>query len=398
MPNTKSTGVFIEETAGGVRTIRPVPTAVSAFVGPALSGPELTPITVLGWGDFERRFGGLSRDSAMSYAVQQFFLNGGSEALVVRVPPATATALEGTALIEGVEALRPAEPFNLLCLPDAVLARPADPDTPARPDYRDIYRAGCTLCEDKAAFLIVDTPPDVQDAHEAAAWMTTGFGLSSANAAAYFPWLSIDDPLAPGSRRSCPPSGAIAGIVARTDDSRGVWKAPAGTAATVAGVQGPVVAMTDAEQALLNPIGLNGIRAFPAHGTVVYGARTLLGADDLASEWKYVPVRRTALFISESLRQGLAWVTFEPNEERTWAAIRLTVGAFMQNLFRQGVFQGRSPSQAYFVKCDAETTSRSDIDNGIVTVVVGFAPLRPAEFVIVTVRQLAGQTGDPPSP
>ena len=147
----------------------------------------------------------------------------------------------------------------------------------------------------------------------------------------------------------------------------------------------------DAENGDLNPLGINCLRSFPVVGRVVWGSRTLRGADQLADEWKYVPVRRTALFIEESLYRGTQWVVFEPNDEPLWAQIRLNVGAFMQGLFRQGAFQGSTPREAYFVKCDKETTTQNDINLGIVNIVVGFAPLKPAEFVIIKLQQIAGQ-------
>ena len=187
------------------------------------------------------------------------------------------------------------------------------------------------------------------------------------------------------------PCGAVAGIIARTDVQRGIWKAPAGLDASFSGVQGFSYTMTDGQNGLLNPLGLNCLRSFPVTGNLVWGARTLAGADQLASEWKYLPVRRFALFLEESLYRGSQWVVFEPNDEPLWAQIRLNVGAFMQNLFRQGAFQGRSPREAYFVKCDRETTTQNDINLGIVNILVGFAPLKPAEFVVLKIQQMAGQ-------
>jgi len=183
----------------------------------------------------------------------------------------------------------------------------------------------------------------------------------------------------------------VAGVLARTDVQRGVWKAPAGQDATTRGARALTVQLTDGEQGRLNPLGINCLRTLPLLGSVVWGARTLRGADRLASEWKYVSVRRLALFLEESLFRGLRWVVFEPNDEPLWAQIRLNVGAFLHNLFRQGAFQGTSPREAYFVKCDAETTTQNDRDRGIVNVVVGFAPLKPAEFVILKIQQIAGQ-------
>jgi len=211
------------------------------------------------------------------------------------------------------------------------------------------------------------------------------------NVAIYFPRLRLADPLNEGRLGSFAPCGAIAGIVARTDAQRGVWKAPAGIEASFSGVQEFTYSLTDGENGLLNPLGLNCLRSFPVAGNLVWGARTLVGADLLASEWKYLPVRRTALFLEESLYRGTQWVVFEPNDEPLWAQIRLNIGAFMQNLFRQGAFQGRSPREAYIVKCDRETTTQNDINLGIVNILVGFAPLKPAEFVVIRIQQMAGQ-------
>ena len=187
------------------------------------------------------------------------------------------------------------------------------------------------------------------------------------------------------------PCGVVAGIFARTDTQRGVWKAPAGIEATLRGVQGFSYLLTDGENGRLNPAGISCLRNFRIIGNVVWGARTMRGADLLTDEWKYVPVRRLALFLEESLFRGTQWVVFEPNDEPLWAQIRLNVGAFMHSLFRQGAFQGMTPREAYFVKCDKDTTTQNDIDRGIVNIVVGFAPLKPAEFVIITIQQIAGQ-------
>jgi phage tail sheath protein FI len=176
--------------------------------------------------------------------------------------------------------------------------------------------------------------------------------------------------------------------MARTDAARGVWKAPAGIDATLAGVSDLSVNLTNDENGELNPLGINCFRTFPVIGRVVWGARTLRGADLLADEYKYVPVRRLALFLEESLYRGTQWVVFEPNDEPLWAQIRLNIGAFLQGLFRQGAFQGNTPQKAYFVKCDAETTTPNDQNLGRVNILVGFAPLRPAEFVILQIQQM----------
>jgi phage tail sheath protein FI len=188
------------------------------------------------------------------------------------------------------------------------------------------------------------------------------------------------------------PCGAVAGVFARTDADRGVWKAPAGIDAALRGAAGLTVPLTDAENGELNQLGVNGLRSLPVYQRVVWGARTLRGADRLADEWKYIPVRRTALFIEESLFRGTQWVVFEPNDEPLWAQIRMAVGSFMHSLFRQGAFKGKTPREAYFVKCDGETTTANDVDLGIVNIHVGFAPLQPAEFVVLVFQQIAGST------
>lgn len=267
--------------------------------------------------------------------------------------------------------------FNLLCVPGE--SKPS------------VIQSLEKFCRDRRAFLIADCSPTdtlatLQNGPNAS--MT---GNDAINAALYFPWVNASDPFQGGLERAFPPSGYVAGIYARTDSERGVWKAPAGTEASVSGANSVSVKLTDNENGVLNPQAINVIRNFPVYGTVVWGARTLQGNDQRGSEWKYVPVRRLALFLEESLYRGTQWVVFEPNDEPLWAQIRLNLGAFMHDLFRQGAFQGSSPRDAYFVKCDKETTTQSDINRGIVNIVVGFAPLKPAEFVIIQIQQMAGQ-------
>jgi phage tail sheath protein FI len=290
----------------------------------------------------------------------------------------------------GIQALEAVDLFNLLCLPG--VTQPG------------ILTMAVQYCQFRRAFLIVDAPlapPDPTkpgpQSLKPAEMVThiTGPELPKGDlgtyAAIYYPRLQAPDSLKGGKLRSFAPSGMIAGLYARTDGSRGVWKAPAGTDATLIGVQGLDYVLTDAENGTLNPHGVNCLRIFPVFGPVSWGARTVSGDDQIGSEYKYIPVRRTALYIEESLYRGLKWVVFEPNDEPLWAQIRLNVGAFMQNLFRQGAFQGQSPRDAYFVKCNKETTTQNDINLGIVNIVVGFAPLKPAEFVIIKLQQIAGQ-------
>ena len=539
MPTTATyPGVYIEEIPSGVRTITGVATSITAFIGRAERGPVNEPTTINSFGDYERSFGGLSLLSTMSYAVRDFYLNGGSQAIIVRVirngstarislpveagsPPATsppggalsldaaspgawgrnltATAdydtadptapvtsppaapdpeffnlvvtervdqtvkqeekflrvsmnpgsrrflprvLEQSSLLvrvprnngtfdipvdgagnplrplvtatpatpsggsdgddltateingaqndkTGIFALEKADLFNLLCIPPPTRDADTDPT---------VYQAAIQYCTDRRAMLIVDPPAAWgARAETAAANARAGLGdlnlagTAARNAALYFPRVVQADPLRDRQLDTFVPCGIISGVMARTDAQRGVWKAPAGLDAALNGIQGLQVNLTDDENGQLNPLGINCLRSFPITGRVVWGARTLRGADQLADEYKYVPVRRTALFLEESLYRGTQWVVFEPNDEPLWAQIRLNLGAFMQNLFRQGAFQGKTPREAYFVKCDKETTTQNDINLGIVNILVGFAPLKPAEFVIIKIQQIAGQ-------
>ena len=527
MPVTLSyPGVYIEEVPSGVRTITGVATSITSFVGRALRGPvdsdDKSPVRIFSFADFERVFGGLWADGPMSFAVYHYFLNGGSDALIVRVhngaapgtasvslsgggsatftaanpgawatklrlridtnvdpsivaanpantmfnlrvkdlgtgvteshlnvsitaghprfvgdvlkqastllrgpavtltglpvpnapAPATApdpfadasatpastgagdgSAVSGTqisapglrATKQGIFALEKADLFNLLCVP---------PFAPAADVDKTSWDAAVSYAKERRAVVLVD-PPFITGGWTTAANVTasgaiTAVAARSENAALFFPRVQAANPLRENRPEPFAPSGAVAGVIARTDAARGVWKSPAGIDATLTGVLGLNVNLTDPENGTINPLGVNCLRNFPNTGPTVWGARTLKGADSLASEWKYLAVRRMALFLEESLYRGTQWVVFEPNDEPLWAQIRLNIGAFMQNLFRQGAFQGTSPREAYFVKCDSETTTQTDINLGIVNIIVGFAPLKPAEFVVIKLQQIAG--------
>ena len=304
------------------------------------------------------------------------------------VPP------DGQALIgdlnarTGIYAFERVDLFNMLCIPRTALV---SGDHPLTPTEAAAVRARATAyCEERRAFFILDTPNNINAVQDIKDWLDAEV-TRHRNVALYFPRVEIADPLNNFRLRSMGASGTMAGLYARTDTTRGVWKAPAGTEATLANVQRLDYTLTDSENGALNPVGINCLRTFPLYRNVSWGARTLVGADQMASEWKYVPVRRLTLFLEESLYRGTKWVVFEPNDEPLWAQIRLNIGAFMHNLFRQGAFQGRTPREAYLVKCDGETTTQNDINLGIVNILVGFAPLKPAEFVIIKIQQLAGQ-------
>ncbi len=511
-------GVYIQEIPSGSAPIAGVATSNTAFVGVLARGPVGRAVRVTSWGEFERVFGGLHASCETSYAVRNYFLNGGGVAFIVRaengaeaaslvLPPADgglallasspgswgndlcagiaraadatdrfdlllrlyrgedvvreeayaglstdvdhprhilrvlaaesqlavvdedeeialpAATVSAGAAVESLDGLRrlaaaglasfagggdgvfPADNdawqeeavdaigngidaldsivpdvFNLMCLPDVSLLGQSRLDVAAQ-----IYNVANRYCERNFAFLIVD-PPAGSNRDNIVGWTAELGATVRRNAALYYPKLTAPDPLNPLASRDFAPSGAVAGIFARTDGARGVWKAPAGTAAGVAGGR-PADIMTDPQQGPLNVQGINVIRTFPVYNTIVWGARTLDGADALASEWKYIPVRRLALHIEHSLLRGLQWVVFEPNDEPLWASVRLNVTAFMSQLHRQGAFQGASARDAFLVKCDSETTTQADINLGILNILVGFAPVRPAEFVLLRIQQ-----------
>jgi uncharacterized protein len=588
-------GVYIEEIASGVRTITGVATSITAFIGRAVRGPVDKPITINSYSDFERIFGGLWVDSSLGYAVRDFYLNGGSQAIIVRlyrgqqgqnsksvlrvaglileaadegawgmnlratvdvnvsetvatqmgltktdlfnltvrdissggvqerflnltitpgkprsinkvleveaesrlirlngvvpnalptpivtahtatqqlidakqhlidvkkanpqvpadivaaeanvataetsvknaskdldddvtktekrleaakkvVPPVPADIQAATQAVEssksaaqasngqlltkndnftfnnaesqkkGLYALEKVDLFNLLCIPPYL----GDGDIDVDPS---LISDAAAYCERRRAFLIID-PPRTWKTKDDAKEGIDNLGTRSNHSAVFFPRIKQPNPLRDNQLEDFAPCGVVAGTFARTDAQRGVWKAPAGIDATLVGVPQLSVPLTNGENGELNPLGINCLRTFPGVGRVLWGARTLQGDDRLASEWKYIPVRRLALYIEESLYRGTQWVVFEPNDEPLWAQIRLNIGAFMNNLYRQGAFQGSTPQDAYFVKCNRETTTQNDINLGIVNIVVGFAPLKPAEFVIIKIQQIPGQ-------
>ena len=298
-------------------------------------------------------------------------------------PPDVSDYVGSEADHTGFHALDRVDIFNLMVLP-------ADRDI-SEATHLQLWGPASIYCQQRRAFLLMDAPDSWTNVDRPVA---TNVEVNSLRAlvvkdhsAVFYPKVQYSDA---GIKKLIGSSGMIAGLMARIDSTRGVWKVPAGTEADLRGVLDLEVNLTDRENGVLNKLGVNCLRKFPS-GIVNWGARTMDGADDIGSEWKYIPIRRLALFIEESLFRGTKWVVFEPNDEPLWAKIRLNVGAFMMRLFRQGAFQGSTPDQAFYVKCDAETTTQADRNLGIVNIEVGFAPLKPAEFVIIKIQQIAGQ-------
>ena len=282
----------------------------------------------------------------------------------------------------GINLLDRVEIFNLLCVP-------GETDAPTISTLQ-AYSA------QKRAFFIVDSPQYATISgliQSGPVGSTSGSitGEYASNSAFYFPWVQAPDPLAGNRPTLFPPCSFVAGIYAATDASRGVWKAPAGINASLTGNSGLQYVLTDLENGSLNTQAVNCERQFKVYGDVVWGARTLAGNDQAGSEWKYVPIKRLALFMESSLYDGTQWVVFEPNDETLWGQIRLNVGTFLQGLFLQGAFAGTTPAQAYFVKCDAENNPPASTALGVVNILVGFAPVYPAEFVLIQIQQIVAQ-------
>lgn len=396
-PGSSYPGVYVEEIPGGTQTIVGVSTSETGFVDVFSIGPLDLAMRITSFTEFEATFGGLDSGSEASYGIQQYFLNGGSVAWVVRVeathePPSSEWKdAEGAEAIlgrggqrKGIYALS-GTGFNILCLPAAAHL--------SATGLKRVYDAAMKFCKDERAFLIVDIPPEINSTEKVTGWFhsTNSDGIErDKNAAVYFPRVTTADPLNENQPRNVGPSGTLAGLYARIDAQRGVWKAPAGTDAKLLGVN-LVATLTENQNGALNKLAINTLRNFST-ANVCWGARTLAGADQQAGEWGYIPVRRTALFIEESIDRGTKWVVFEPNDEPLWAQIRLNVSAFLHKLFRDGALQGRKATEAYFIKCDEQTTTRNDINNGTVNILVGFAPLKAAEFIIIRIQQRAGQT------
>jgi uncharacterized protein len=376
-------GVFVEEIPGNPARLIGVETSIVCFIGRTFQGPLNDPQFLGNFNDFETVFGSDTELSDTPTAVSLFFKNGGAHCWVTRIDAThSADAADYTDAFDAID--RKVDLFNLLILPK-------DNGEGARPP-QSFYGMASRYCEKRKAILIMDPPDEwvsVKKIDDPQIGIEIFRGdLVKESSAIYFPSLMITG--ADGSQKITGPSGAIAGIMARIDSIRGVWHAPAGREADISGVTSLSLQVNDSENEVLNAVGVNALRVFP-EGIMCWGARTVDGDNSFASEWKFLPVRRTALFIESSISNGLQWAVTEPNNEQLWAKIRWVIGSFMEDLFGAGAFLGIKSDQAYFVKCDADTTTRNDIDNGIVNIIVGFAPLKPAEFVIINIQQLADQ-------
>jgi phage tail sheath protein FI len=356
------------------------PTSIALFVGWTPSGQAGHPVGNASFLDYERFFGNDPR-SLVGYAVRHFFDNGGRTAFVLRIVGADGGFIAPTdqafvaalnaAFANGAAFAKFDPSFNLICVPGLT-------------DAAAIAMLQA-LAATRRAFLIADCAETATVA-SVSAFAGTIAGVNAANSALYFPWVMAQDPLQANTPRAFPPSGAVAGIYARIDAKRAVWKAPVGEDAALSDVTGLSVLIDDASANSLDKLGVDCLRQFPTTGVVPWGARTLVRNN---SDWTYVQVRRMALFIENSLYAGTKWVAFEPNGEPLWAKLRASIETFLLGLFKDGAFQGATPSDAFFVTCDATTVTQADLDKGILNAVVGIALLAPAEFIVIKISQFA---------
>jgi hypothetical protein len=358
--------VSVEVSMSGAHEISGVDTSATAFIGPAREGPTGEAASVFSFDEYARVYGERDPDSELAFAVSQYFSNGGGRAWIVRAPEdgeSPGGLALGTFEAACLPALDAAEDLGLLCLPGV-----SEPS---------IVQAALSYADRRRLFLLVDPPAaGMLDAIDfVGALARTG----SSNAAMYFPRLRVPDP-GVGPSRICAPSGSVAGLYARTHRSRGIWKAPAGVEAVLYGVDHTEVELDDEAIRTVADAGIDPIRMMPATGPVVWGARTIQGAQGSDSDWKYVNVRRLALFLERSLDRGLQWAVFQPNAEPLWAEVRPVVGRFLDGIWRQGAFAGRTADEAYIVRCGTDTMTEEDVEGGHLNVLVGFAPTRPAEF------------------
>ncbi|MER5456540.1 phage tail sheath subtilisin-like domain-containing protein [Micromonospora sp. NPDC002389] len=411
MPSYFSPGIYVEEVPAGARPIGPVGTSTAAFVGVA---PDRTArlgeaLAVNNWTEFLRLYadGDEFESTPLARAVFGFLDNGGTRCWVVNVGEGGALTGSGRQR-GGLDLLEAIDEISIV----------------AAPGFHDAvaHEALLSLAErTRTMVAICDPAPDIDDISTLTRVATAGSGRaakagdggdtavsssggtgggstgSSGNPTAhrprqsdfgalYFPWLRVRDPLS-GDLVLTPPSGHLAGIWARTDALRGVHKAPANEPVRGAVDLGHLV--TRSEHDVLNPKGVNVIRYFPGEGIRVWGARTLAAE---ASEWRYLNVRRLSIAIEQAIANGTRWMVFEPNDYTLWRSIRRDIGAFLTRVWRDGALLGRTPEEAFFVKCDEETNPADVRDAGMVVAHIGIAVVKPAEFVVFKLSQWAGGT------
>lgn len=433
MPTYLAPGVYVEEVDSGSKPIEAAGTSTAAFIGFTAKAPEdnpadpdgKTPRFISNWTQFETLYGGFAEDIQLPHAVYGWFNNGGGGAYIVRVPTATGSAPAaaksadsaegggrkgraapsggaeahqvGAAAFVGSEGdrtgimgLAVAEDVTMVIVPDLITATRDSSGTVDLTTYQAVQTAMITHCEKMGdRMAVLDAPPGMNP-QQVKDWRSNAAKYDSKFSAFYYPWIKISNPLAgpqaPSQPKTVtiPPSGHIAGVWARSDSTRGVWKAPANE--IVQGALDVEMQVTSEEQELLNPIGINVTRSFGTRGIRVWGARTLTSDPS----WRYINVRRLFNFLETSIKGSTNWVVFEPNDAALWARVRRTINGFLLGMWRNGALFGASAGEAFFVKCDAENNPPESIDEGKLIIDVGVAPVKPAEFVVFRISQLAG--------
>jgi len=349
----------------------PAPTGVTAFVGALRAGPANIAVQLEDHASFEAVFGAGNGDMPLALALREFFDNGGELAYAVRSADAEAGTRAFRSQHQGLFALEEVDLFNLLCMPGV-----AD---------EGVIAAAESYCRDRGALLLLDAPLRAETPAQLLASIADW--PRSSHVAVFHPWVYVED--AAGKRQVAPPCGGVAGMLARNDAVRGVWKAPAGRQAQLEGVRALHADLSESEAAKLADEGVNCLRMASSLGAVCWSSRTRHPGDHPTPELAHIPVRRMANFLADSLAPALEWTRFERNEAALWAHIAAQAEEFMHGLFTAGAFPGASEAQAYSVRCGTDTVRSEDLTQGRVGIDLGFAPLQPGQFVHVRVHCLA---------
>jgi phage tail sheath protein FI len=373
--NYEAPGVYSNIVSSGNKPIASVGASTAGFLGQSSIGPVNQAILVTSWAQYQKSFGGIAEGGYLAHSVYGFFLNGGSRAYICNVGENKEgqTIEELAALIKGedkgpgrrtgIQTLKSIEDISLIAAPGMT-----------NPIIHGILADHASERGDRIAIL-----DGIEDLGELQLHEFPRIG-ETADAALYWPWIQVFDEK---EKKAVfvPPSGHVMGVISRTDTERGVHKAPANE--VIRGALGLRYSLSRDEQALLNPRGINAIRDLDDLGIRVYGARTLSGDP----EWKYLNVRRLFQVVRQSVTQGTEWVVFEPNDEKLWGNINRNIRAYLKTLFNSGALLGKTPEEAFYVRCDSSTNPSENLDLGIVTIEIGIAPVKPAEFVQINIQQ-----------
>jgi phage tail sheath protein FI len=374
MTTMAAPGVYTNIRSSGNKPMEAAGTSIAGFIGQSAKGAVNKAVFVASWAQYEKEFGSFADSKYLSHAVYGFFANGGGGCYICNIgaevegessESLTAKLMgedRGPGARTGINTFNDREDIGIVLAPGFT-----------NPEAHAVIVNHCETLDDR--FAILDCPEELH-----AGLDTMYRPRASTNAAYYFPWVKAFDPVKKQNVYQ-PPSGFVAGIFSRVDHERGVHKAPANEC--VRATTGLKYSLTRAEQALLNPRGINLIRDFGDSGIKVYGARTL--TDD--PEWRYLNVRRLFLNVKQTIQKGTEWAVFEPNNEQLWGNLKRNIAAYLKTLFNEGMLAGTTPDEAFYVVCDKSNNPQESIDQGIVRVDIGIAPVKPAEFINIQIQQ-----------